>query len=148
MIDVLWTETTAQRRQAGEWLSERLEGNPNYEVSDLFAAGVVNDGTNILAVVAYHTYFPSSGTVQLSVAADTPKWATKRVLKELLGFPFRVLGCNKAWAACRFDNTRAIQFNQRLGMTREAILRQHFGPNTHAVIQSMLLREYEKSRWV
>ena len=111
-----------------------------------WAVGVIRR-RDLAAVVVFHDWHPEAGTVQLSCAADTPLWASRRVVGAILGVAFRgTLGAavNKVWTATPHENTRAIKFNEGIGMKREAVLRHHFGVKNHAVICSILAPEWRK----
>lgn len=109
------------------------------------ATGNQPDDT-LLAVVVYHDYVPSYGVCQLSMAARSPKWASREAIRGLLSVPYEQYGCRKVWTATPSDNLRAIRFNEGIGFRREAILRHHYAPRRHAVICSMLRNEFE-ARW-
>lgn len=111
-----------------------------------WAVGVVRQ-RQIAAVVVFHDWQPDHGTVQLSCAAATPIWATRRMVGAILGLAFQgTLGAavNKVWTAIPHTNARAIRFNVGIGLKREATLRQHYGHRTHAVICSILAPEWRK----
>jgi RimJ/RimL family protein N-acetyltransferase len=101
----------------------------------------------LYAVAVFHDFQDTARTVQISMAARSPKWATPGVIRALLHYPFVQLGLNKIFVAIPDDNARAIRFNEGIGLKREAVLRHQFGPGRHAVFLSMLRKEYERSRW-
>jgi RimJ/RimL family protein N-acetyltransferase len=143
---IIEATTPEERTLADRWLSARI---PDLDgVSGPFAFLVVMGGDGVQAIVAYHDYQEKCGTVQITMAADTPRWAARAHLKDLLAYPFKRLEVNKIWTATPLGNASAITFNERLGMKREAVLRHQFGPRSHAVIMSMMKAEYLKSRWV
>lgn len=109
------------------------------------ATGNQPDDT-LLAVVVYHDYMQHYGVCQVSVAARSPKWATRETIRALLSVPYEQFRCRKVWSAMPSDNHRAIRFNEGIGFRREAILRHHYAPRRHAVITSMMRNEYE-ARW-
>jgi RimJ/RimL family protein N-acetyltransferase len=111
-----------------------------------WAVGVVR-GDALAAAVVFHDWQPQAGTVQLSCAAETPRWATRQVIGAVLGAAFAGrLGApaRKVWTAIPSSNARAIRFNRGIGLTQEAVLRQHFARGVHAVICSILDREWRK----
>jgi len=115
------------------------------------AIGIASgDGADdeLYAVAVFHDWQPVAKTLQVSLAARSPRWATPSTLRALLHYVFEQAGANKLWVAIPDDNVRAIRFNIGIGMIREAVLRHHCGWNRHAVILSMLEPEYRDSRWV
>lgn len=111
------------------------------------AIGIMDDD-RILGAIVYHDYQPLYRTCQISMASSSPKWCTKRVVKDILAFPFIQYGCNKVWTATPHTSERVIKFNLALGFRREATLKDHFGPKSHAVIcemhQKYFLNRYMK----
>jgi RimJ/RimL family protein N-acetyltransferase len=101
----------------------------------------------LYAVAVFHDWQEGSRTIQVSMAARSPKWATAGTLRALLHYAFVQLHASKLWVAIPHDNARAIRFNKGIGMKQEAILREHFALRRHAVILSMLRREYLASKW-
>lgn len=100
----------------------------------------------MLAACVFHDYQPAFATCQISFAAASPRWASRETIRGLLAVPFDQYGCNKVWVAIPHDGKRALRFCLGIGMVREATLRHHFGPKRHAVICSMLDKEY-RARW-
>jgi RimJ/RimL family protein N-acetyltransferase len=101
----------------------------------------------VYGVAVFHDWQKVAKTLQVSLAARSPRWATPSTLRALLHYVFVQAGANKLWMAIPDDNSRAIRFNLGIGMTREAVLRHHCGWNRHAVILSMIEPEYRVSRW-
>lgn len=109
-------------------------------------AGVLRRG-ELVAGVAFHDWQPEARTMQLSMAAASPIWATREVIAGLFRYAFGKGNANKLWTATPHKNERALRFNEGIGMKREAVLRHHFGAKSHAVIYSMMAEEWRKSRW-
>lgn len=99
------------------------------------------------AVVVFHDYQPNYSTIQCTtVAADKRAW-TRGTIRAILHYPFMQLGVYKIWGVIPHTHAVALDFNRRLGLRQDGTLRHHFGKGTHAVVMSMLLPEYLKSRW-
>jgi RimJ/RimL family protein N-acetyltransferase len=101
----------------------------------------------LLGVCVFHDWIPSYGTMQCSMVATTPRWATKGTIAALLFYVFRQAGARKLWVAIPHRNERALNFCKGIGFTKEGSLRDHFGRDSHAVICRMLRSEYEHGRW-
>ena len=108
------------------------------------AIGVIGNDGSPLAGIVWHDYQPQFKTIAFSIAAVSPRWATRRIIAQLLAYPFDNVGVFKLWTATPSDNVRALRMVQGLGFTREAILAHHFGQGRHAVINRMLRPQYEK----
>jgi hypothetical protein len=138
------------RAVLAEWAASRIPHVGGAGFGPCEALGVMSgeEGdpkSRILAVAVFHEHV--YGTVQVSCAADSPRWATPGVLRRLLGYVFEQLECRKMWVAIPLSNGRAIRFNKGIGLRQEATLRQHFGRREPAVVLSMLDHEY-RARWV
>lgn len=129
-----------------EGVSRWVQGNIPHCPTDFgpcVAIGVVDTSGNPMAGVVYHDYQKEFGTIQLSVAAVTPRWATKNVIRGLLMYPFHQLGCHLIWASTPHKNERVIRFNKGIGFTQEAVLRDRYGPGVHAVIFRMMRTAFD-----
>jgi RimJ/RimL family protein N-acetyltransferase len=129
-----------------EWAAARIPHVGADGFGPCWAVGVVRRDA-LAAAVVFHDFQPATGTVQLSCAADSPRWASREVIAAILGVAFSGrLGAavRKVWTCTPSGNERAIRFNEGIGFKREAVLRQHFAPGVHAVICSMLDREWRR----
>lgn len=131
-----------QDAAVGEWVERRIP-HMHHSFQNFTAIGVALNGAPVAGVV-FSDYSEEYGTMQLSMAADTPRWASRGVVRALLHYPFEQLEINKLWTSTPQSNERAIKFNLGVGFTREAILRHQYGRKNHAVICSMLANEYRK----
>jgi len=124
------------------WVAARIPHVGDLGFGACKAIGVVGASGVLAAGLVYHDYQPRARTIQLSMAADSPRWATKQVIRLLLFYPFEELGLNKVWTATPHTNTRALKFNKGVGFVQEGVLRHQFGPGEHAVICGMLRKDY------
>jgi RimJ/RimL family protein N-acetyltransferase len=108
------------------------------------AIGVVDDHGQAIAGAVFHDYQPKYKTVQLSMAATSPRWATRGNIYWILRYPFEEIGINKVWTATSHLNERALRFNEGIGFKREAVLAHHFGHKQHAVICRMFRSDYAR----
>lgn len=128
------------------WAAERIGHVGAAGFGPCWAVGVMR-GASLAAVVVFHDWQREEGTVQLSAAADSPRWASREVVGAILGAVFGgALGApvRCIWTATPSTNERAIKFNLGIGMTREAVLRERFAPKVHMIICSMMEREWRK----
>lgn len=111
------------------------------------AVGVATGPTKddkLMAVCIYHTYIERFATCQISMASCNPRWASKETIRSLLSFPFLQYKCWKVFTATPHTAPRIIRFNRAIGFTQEAVLSDHFGKDTHAVICRLKWPEYKK----
>lgn len=121
-----------------------LFGEGIREAGNYVGLGVIDRDGIMRAGVIYNEYQPQFGTLMVHLAADTPRWASPGVIKEILGYAFVEIGVNKVWGATPAYLARVLRFNAGLGFTRDGVIRHHYGDGNHAVITSMLAKEYCK----
>lgn len=128
-----------------QWAAERIPAIDRVQQFGPLAALGVWDETReeIAAVIVYHDYQERFGTMQLSMAADTPRWAQKGIIRAALHYPFEQLGVQKLWTCTAASNQRALKFNRGVGFRQEAILARHYG-DEHAVIMRMFDKDYRR----
>lgn len=100
----------------------------------------VHDGERVPALNWY-------GLCEISFAASSPKWATRRTISNLLRIPFLQYHCRKVTTVIPSTNKRAIRFNEGIGLKPEGTLRHHYAKGVHACIFGMLRTEFDK-RWL
>lgn len=66
----------------------------------------VVEGKTVRAVMVFYDYDKDAGVIQISGAADTPRWLTRAVLHEMFSFPFDGLGCQAVVMRVDPDDTR------------------------------------------
>ena len=129
--------------EVAKWVAARIPHVGDVGFGPCEAIGVV--GSNgLIAGVVYHDYQPRAGSIQLSMAADNPRWAKKEIIAGLLRYPFEQLKCYRVWTGTPIDNTMALRVNSKIGFTREAVLAHGFGYKKHTVIMRMLLPDYTR----
>lgn len=126
--------------EISKWVADKIQHVT--EFGPCAALGVAS-GDRFYAGIVFHDYQPECKTIQLSMAAESPRWASRKIIKELLAYPFLQLGVQKVWTATPHTNERAIKFNKGIGFKQEAVLARHFG-DRHAVICRMFKRDYER----
>lgn len=125
------------------WVARNIPGIDTLDYGKAVALGVVSEEGQALAGVVFNEYRPQYGTIQVHVAAISPKWCTRNIVREILAYPFLQLKVNKVWSAMAHDNERAIRFNKGIGFKQEGTLRYHFG-DKHAVVTGMLAKEFRQ----
>ena len=137
------------------WACERipwLPYSPTMRAVGVFDGPTLND--RVLAVCVYHGYIqptqingqPWYGLCEISFAAASPKWATRRSINNLLSIPFLQYNCRKVVTVIPSTNKRAIRFNEGIGLKPEGTLRHHFAKGVHACIHGMMKSEWQ-ARW-
>jgi RimJ/RimL family protein N-acetyltransferase len=127
------------------WAAARIPHVGDAGFGPCWAVGVLRDDA-LAAVVVLHDFQALHGTVQLSCAADTPRWASREVVAGILGMAFNGARwpVRKLWTATASTNERALRFNRGIGFKQEGILRHHYAQGVHSVVCGMLASEYRR----
>lgn len=135
--------------ELAEWAAARMNHVGDVGFGPCWAVGIALRG-KLAAVVVYSEFQPRCGTVQVSLASDTPRWANRHTLGRVLGLAFEqnwgreAVRIEKVWTSTPSTLPRVVEFNVGIGFTREAVLRHHYGRGKHAIITSMMRTEYAK----
>lgn len=104
---------------------------------------VVGPNDEPLAGIVFSGYRKHFKSIELSIAAESPRWATRGIIHAILAFPFHQWGCERVSLTTGLRNKRATKLAVGLGFTREGVARKAFGDD-HAVVLSMLRPEFER----
>ena len=142
------------------WAARRIPHVGEAGFGPCQAIGVASgpgDDDKLLAVVVFHDWQPACGTLQCTVAAASPRWASRGALQALFAYGFEQCGARKLWTCTPLGpglnkaqaamSKRALKFNAGIGFRSEATLREHFGRGIHAEICGFMRSEYQRSRW-
>jgi RimJ/RimL family protein N-acetyltransferase len=123
-----------------EWASQRMPYRIDWGPSQ--AIGVA-EGQRISAVVVYsrHEQMPHGNMVEMSIAADSPIWCRRGVLRALFHYPFVQLACVRVNARIGRKNKRARRLVEGLGFKLEGMGRRAYDGRQDAAIYSMLRNE-------
>lgn len=149
MIRRLWAPASDEERLfCGEWVARRIAIPGITGAADFipYEALCVLADERLVAVVLYHAYQPSRRTIEMTIAADSPLWATRRTILALLEYPFEQLQVNRIGAGVSHRNPRAIRLDKGVGFREEGVLRDAFGPGHHMVVLRMLRADYIATR--
>lgn len=106
------------------------------------ALGVV-DHDGIVAGCVYHNWIPSYGDCHISFAATSARWATRGMIRALLGVPFIQYGARRVTMVTPHDNVRAQRVMRGIGFVREGCLRHFYARKRHAMVYGLLAAEFE-----
>ena len=133
-----------QDERVAAWVAKQLPHVGAAGFGPCRAIAVMGADGRALAGLVYHEYNEQAGTVQLSMAAESPMWATRGTIRALLSVPFEQFKCFKVWTATPHGNARALKVNEHIGFKREATLAHHYGRGNHAIICRMLAPDYTR----
>ena len=131
--------------QVAAWVAERIPHVRGGSFGPCAAIGVGNAQTGKLyAGIVFHQYDADAQNVQLSMAAESPMWATRDTIKRLLAFPFNEWRVFMVWTMTPLENERALKVNEHIGFKRKSIVPHAYGPKKHAQICQMTAHEYAR----
>ena len=127
-------------KAVAEWVGRRIMGYGDF--GPCVAIGVA-DGNTPIAGIVYHMWAPDFRTMQVSMAADSPRWAQRGIIRAMLHYPFEQQGVRKLWSVIASNNERALKFNKGIGFRQEAMLYRHFGEH-NAIVTRMFDKDYHR----
>ena len=108
---------TDRSDRVGPWVCSRAGGF--YIPGSSYAIGLEENGELIAGVLYDHYYVGAS--IQMHIAAEPGKrWITRENLKLAFGYPFDYLKVQKILGVVQEDNLAARNFDEHLGFTVEA----------------------------
>ena len=105
----------------GDYVSRRLYGRTG-AFRDFTAMGVI-DGERAVAGLVYYDFDRSAGVIQVSGAAETPRWLARNVLWEMFHFPFDEIGCQALVMRVDPEDRRLGRILPKLGFVKHVIPR-------------------------
>jgi RimJ/RimL family protein N-acetyltransferase len=119
------------------WVEATLQ--VKFPQSDVTWLSSVGEGGELFGVVVY-SRFTASGC-EMSVAAASPRFLSRNILRDFFSYPFLQLGKLRVTAVVEHTNAHSLQFNRRLGFRAEGLLRNWFGQDRHGIVLGMLKEE-------
>ena len=122
-----------------DWIAARIPGTDASNWKGFARAlGLVVNG-EIIAAMALGGW--ERGNIEVSFAADSPRWATRDTIRRMMAWPFQQLNCHRVTTRISANNRRAIRFNEGIGFKREGIIREGWGPGEDAILFGLLRSE-------
>lgn len=129
-----------------EWVGARC-ANIHRSFAGPFRAIGVGLGGELVAGFVYSNYQPEFGTIEMSLAAATPRWAARRIISVLLRYPFEALDCQRISVICDATNHKAIRLAEGVGFEREADLCRYYGPERDAVLLRLFREDWRGGKY-
>ena len=124
---------------ADEYIAQWVEQRAKYCKFENYSAIGVLDEERLIAGIIYHSYLPDFGNIEMSIATESPRWASRRIIAALLRYPFMQLGCQRITACIPASNKKSLRLNLGLGFKIEGYVRRGYGDDD--LIVTGLLRE-------
>ena len=106
------------------WAEEQLQ--VQFSSTEVKWISVTDDAGVLLGVVIYTRFTVTN--CEMSVAAASPKFLSRRALKAFFGYPFHQLGLQRVTSVISADNLRSYKLCRGLGFSVEGCLRKWFSP--------------------
>jgi RimJ/RimL family protein N-acetyltransferase len=111
------------------------------------AMGIESAEGVILGVVAFHSWEPWFGTIEVSAAADDARWLlARKAIATMYDYAFITCDCQKIWSRTPLSNKRALRLIKALGLTFEAVLPRQFGSDDAAISHRFREEYYEQAK--
>lgn len=132
-----------QDKPVADWVARQLGATEENFFGPCTAIAVVGDNDEPLAGVVFSGYRAAYRSIEISMAAVSPRWARRGVIHALLAYPFEQLNVQRAQVTIPLGNKRAQRFCRGIGFVQEGIIRKGFG-DQHAVVMGMLRGEFAR----
>lgn len=100
------------------WVQDKLPWL--HGVKKVISFAVVLDN-RLVAAALYNNFIALN--CQLTFVSDAPRWASRQVVRQILGFPFFETDSLRITTFTDAENTKALKLNEKLGFVREGVLR-------------------------
>lgn len=124
MRHVLWAGDALQPELHAAmiaYVDERIEGRGR-GFGNCKTMGVFDDD-DILGVIVFHNWNPEAGVIEISAAADSPRWLNRWVLDRIFGYAFDDVGCQLVVARISEHNQATQRIFTRYGFENVLIKR-------------------------
>ena len=128
---------------AVKWVASRLNADPR-DFEPYRSAFVRNRHGAICAGIVFSRYRPKARSVEISVAADSPHWLSRGVIRGCLRYAFGTLNCIRLEAHTK-DTGGAGYILESFGFTYEGALRRAWDGVNDTSVFSLLWNE--AGRW-
>ena len=127
-----------------KWVDDRLEEAGPFPAGSCQAMGVKHKGETVAGFV-FHNYDPRTGLIEVSGAAEHPRWATRAVVKEAMGYIFDTCGCQMMFARQHFENLPARRGWLHLGAD-EYVIPRLLGRDTVGTLLTLTEEQWRSSK--
>jgi RimJ/RimL family protein N-acetyltransferase len=124
------------------WVEARV---PECRGFDTPAGFGVLRGGRLAAGVVFYNYDAHAGDIEVIIAAESPRWASREVFWTAFAYPFLQLGCRRVTARVNVSNLRARRLVEGAGFVLEGLMRRAGRDGGDMLVYGMLR---EECRWV
>ena len=111
---IVYPKSAEENQYLKDWLVERI---PDYRYGQYTMCVAVFRDSEIAAVIGWDNFRDID--IEVTIAADNPRWATPDCIRELLLYPFGQLGVNRITAMVKKSNKRSRRMVEGFGFKLE-----------------------------
>ncbi|WP_191057808.1 GNAT family N-acetyltransferase [Geminicoccus harenae] len=131
----------------GQWIAERLpELRDEVEGGKFAAFGVVDRTGRMLGAALYYRWFEPGRSIELTWAADSPRWLSYQIIRAILAYAFVTMGCRRIDGWVLTSNQRSLRLAKGLGFQIEGLRRRTRG-DEDAYLLGLLDDEWRVGRF-
>lgn len=102
------------------WVSARIPHMFGMQFGNNISCMVVDEINVPLGGVVYHNWAPHYASIDMSVASASPRWLTKKIISEIMAYPFDFAGVQRITVVTPADRSTSVwRFLERFPFTRE-----------------------------
>lgn len=124
------------------WVAERIEGCER----GFGPCVALTVGSPWIGAVVFHNYSPECGVMEMSAAAESPRWLTRPVLKAMHSYIFDDAGCQMAVMRVSERNERMRRIGRAYGY-REYMVPRLRGRDEAESIMTLTDDDWRSSRF-
>lgn len=131
-------------QEVASWVAHRIPGCER-GWTRCAAMAVVNAG-RIAGAVVFHNWAPESGVIEMSAAADDPRWLTREALHKMHAYAFDEAGCRLTVMRVSERNKRICRIARAFGYEGTRIPRMR-GPDEAEMIFTLGAEDWRAGRF-
>jgi RimJ/RimL family protein N-acetyltransferase len=143
LSELLWGHAEA----VANWVWQRCDKIHRQLPENTYQAVGVVDGNGVQAGFIFHDWLPEFGTIDMTLAAETPRWASRRIIRQILSYPFVTLDCQRITVVTSEQNKLALRLAEGVGFKREATIERAYGPNENAVLLRLFKEDWLSGKY-
>lgn len=133
---------TGRDEEVAGWVAAQL---PHASLTPPYRTMGIIRGTELVCGVVYSAW--NGDSLEISIAATDPRWATPDVVADILAVPFEQYGAKSIWATALRKNRRVRRLMEGVGFKLEGIRRRHWASGRDACIYGMTVTDWQKSKY-
>ena len=132
----------AEARFVAAWVASKIPGCER----GFDACIALSVGSPLVAGVVFHNWNPEGGVMEMSAAADSPRWLSRPVLRAMHSYIFDDAACQIAVLRVSERNERMLKIAERYGYTAHRIPRLR-GRNEAEVVLTLTDDDWRASKF-